>query len=70
MTSTTEDFMMEAEKPKVHNEISTTLKADIGYKKYHCGFFCQRKTILEEVSDPKKNEPQPTITHTSRSLTQ
>ena len=44
------------EKNAKHNTTSTTLKVDAGYKKYHCGFFCQRKTS-SDVVDPKDTKP-------------
>jgi hypothetical protein len=42
-----------------HRSTSTTFKADAGNKKYHCGFFCQRKTesdVVDSHSQPKKDE--------------
>ena len=49
---------------KLHRESKTTVKVDAGYRKYHCGFFCQR-TIESDVVDPivKKNnvENMPTL---------
>jgi hypothetical protein len=33
-----------------HTQSSTTFKADAGTKKYHCGFFCQRRTDRDTVS--------------------
>lgn len=39
---------------EAHSHIisSTTLKVNAGTKKYHCGFFCQRK-IDTDIIDPK-----------------
>ena len=38
-----------------HKETTTTFKADAGTKKYHCGFFCQRKTD-EDVVAPAESK--------------
>lgn len=57
---------MENHDKKVHSVTSTTIKVDAGYKKYHCGFFCQRKTIADEVIDPKvlsTAPPTPQVLH-------
>lgn len=40
-----------------HIQTSTVFKADAGTKKYHCGFFCQRKTDTDVV-DPKNSEKE------------
>ncbi len=40
-----------------HTQSSTTFKADAGTKKYHCGFFCQRKTD-SDVIEPKDSRKE------------
>jgi hypothetical protein len=40
-----------------HSSSSTTFKADVNVKKYHCGFFCQRKTDRDVSSPSKEKKP-------------
>lgn len=47
----------------VHNSTSTTFKADAGTKKYHCGFFCQRKTT-SDVIEPSQTQAEKLVSET------
>jgi hypothetical protein len=62
-----EDFIMENNDNKKHTSTRTTMRLTAGMPSYSCGFFCQRRTTLDEVIDPKKTSEksasQPTVSH-------
>jgi hypothetical protein len=51
----------------VHNSTSTTFKVDAGTKRYHCGFFCQRKTT-SDVIEPSQTQAMTPVAETKHQV--